>query len=117
RSRVQRTLPRDGVQAIMGVVQDVTEEHRTAEQLREQLLFIQRIASRIPGFIYEYRHHADGATSVQYISDAVREFMGVEPHEVTADHGVLVHRVVAEDLPRVQKSAVASVRKLLPWQC
>jgi diguanylate cyclase (GGDEF)-like protein/PAS domain S-box-containing protein len=113
RSRVQRTLPRDGVQVVMGVVQDVTDEHRAAEQL----LFIQRIASRIPGFIYEYRLHSDGGTSVQYISDAVREFMGVEPHEVTADHGVLMHRVVAEDLPLVQRSAMMSVRKLVPWQC
>ena len=117
RSRVQHTLPRDGVRVIMGVVQDVTEEHRAAEQLREQLLFIQRIASRIPGFIYEYRLHSDGATSVQYISDAVREFMGVEPHEVTADHGVLMHRVLPEDLPQVQRSAIMSVRKLVPWQC
>ena len=117
RSRVQRTLPRDGVQVVMGVVQDVTDEHRAAEQLREQLLFIQRIASRIPGYIYEYRLHSDGGTSVQYISDAVREFMGVEPHEVTADFGVLMHRVVPEDLPRVQKSAIMSVRRLVPWQC
>jgi len=117
RSRVQHTLPRDGVRVIMGVVQDVTEEHRAAEQLREQLLFIQRIASRIPGFIYEYRLHSDGGTSVQYISDAVREFMGVEPHEVTADHGVLMHRVLPEDLPQVQRSAIMSVRKLVPWQC
>ena len=117
RSRVQRTLPRDGVQVVMGVVQDVTDEHRAAEQLREQLLFIQRIASRIPGFIYEYRLHSDGGTSVQYISDAVREFMGVEPHEVTANHGVLMHRVVPEDLPQVQRSAIMSVRKLVPWQC
>ena len=117
RSRVRRTLPRDGTQVVMGVVQDVTDEHRAAEQLREQLLFIQRIASRIPGFIYEYRLHADGTTSVQYISDAVRDFMGVEPGEVTSDHGVLVLRVLPQDLPRVQRSAINSVRKLVPWQC
>ncbi len=117
RSRVRRTLPRDGVQVVMGVVQDVTDEHRAAEQLREQLLFIQRIASRIPGFIYEYRQHRDGSTSVQYVSDAVREFMGVEPDEVTADYGVLLRRVVVEDQPRVQRSAVMSMRKLVPWQC
>ncbi|MCW5231131.1 bifunctional diguanylate cyclase/phosphodiesterase [Verminephrobacter eiseniae] len=117
RTRLQRTLPRDGVRVVMGVVQDVTDEHRAAEQLREQLLFIQRIASRIPGFIYEFRLHSDGATSVQYISDAVREFMGVEPREVTADHGVLMLRVLAQDRPQVRRSAITSVRKLVPWQC
>ena len=117
RSRVQRALPRDGVQVVMGVVQDVTDEHRAAEQLREQLLFIQRIASRIPGFIYELRQLCDGTISVQYISDAVRDLMGVEPHEATADHGVLMRCVLAEDLAMVQRSAMASIRKLVPWQC
>ena len=117
RTRVQRAQPRDGVQVVMGVVHDVTDEHRTAEQLREQLLFIQRIASRIPGFIYEYRQHRDGRISVQYVSDAVREFMGVEPHEVTADYGVLMNHVVVEDQPMVRRSAAVSIRKLEPWQC
>ena len=117
RSRVSRALAREGVRSVMGVVQDVTEEHRAAEQLREQLLFIRRIASRIPGFIYEYRSRPGQPVSVQYISDAVREFMGVEPSEVTADHGVLIRRVLPEDLPHVQRSAMASVRKLVPWQC
>ncbi|MBN9341967.1 MAG: GntR family transcriptional regulator, partial [Comamonadaceae bacterium] len=51
RLRVQRVRSRDGVSVQMGVVQDVTEEHRAAEQLREQLVFIQRIASGqlVPG--------------------------------------------------------------------
>ncbi len=117
RSRVSRALAREGVRSVMGVVQDVTEEHRAAEQLREQLLFIRRIASRIPGFIYEYRSRPGQPVSVQYISDAVREFMGVEPHEVTADHGVLIRRVLPEDLPHLQRSAISSVRRLVPWQC
>ena len=117
RTRVQRTLSREGVQVVMGVVQDVTDEHRAAEQLREQLVFIQRIASRIPGYIYEYRMAPGGHTKVQYISDPVREFMGVEPSEVLADESVLRHNVLAEDLPRVQKSAMVSMRTMTPWQC
>jgi len=117
RSRVSHALASEGVRSVMGVVQDVTEEHRVAEQLREQLLFIRRIASRIPGFIYEYRARPGQPITVQYISDAVREFMGVEPHEVTADHGVLTRRVLPDDLPHMQRSAMVSVRKLVPWQC
>jgi PAS domain-containing protein len=84
----------------MGVVQDVTEEHRAAEQLREQLLFIQRIASRIPGFIYQYRLHSDGTTArVQYISDAVTQFLGVTPHEVAQDHGLAAQARAARGCP------------------
>ena len=98
RSRVRHSRSRDGMVVYMGVVQDVTEEHRAAEQLREQLLFIQRIASRIPGFIYQYRLHSDGTTArVQYISDAVTQFLGVTPHEVAQDHGLLLKHVLPED--------------------
>ncbi|BEU96052.1 bifunctional diguanylate cyclase/phosphodiesterase [Acidovorax sp. DW039] len=118
RSRVRHSLSRDGMSVQMGVVQDVTEEHRAAEQLREQLLFIQRIASRIPGFIYQYRLHADGSTaSVQYISEAVRNFLGVSPADVTRDHGLLLKHVVPEDAPQLRRSALVSVRRMVPWQC
>ncbi|MBP8141794.1 MAG: diguanylate cyclase, partial [Acidovorax sp.] len=117
RSRVRHSLSRDGMSVQMGVVQDVTDEHRAAEQLREQLLFIQRIASRIPGFIYQYRLHADGSTaSVQYISDAVRQFLGVTPGDVARDHGLLFKHVVPEDAPHLRRSALVSVRRMVPWQ-
>lgn len=118
RSRVQHSRSRDGMVVYMGVVQDVTEEHRAAEQLREQLLFIQRIASRIPGFIYQYRLHSDGTTArVQYISDAVTQFLGVTPHEVAQDHGLLLKHVLPEDAPHLRRSAVVSARRMLPWRC
>ena len=117
RSRVRRGRAGDGMPVEMGVVQDVTDERRAAEQLREQLLFIRRIASRIPGFIYEYRLHPDGASSVQYISDAVREFMGVHPEDVTRDFQVLMRRIVPEDAAHVRHSAAVSLRTLVPWQC
>ena len=117
RSRVRHSLSRDGMSVQMGVVQDVTDEHRAAEQLREQLLFIQRIASRIPGFIYQYRLHADGSTaSVQYISDPVRQFLGVTPGDVARDHGLLFKHVVPEDAPHLRRSALVSVRRMVPWQ-
>jgi len=117
RSRVRHGRAGDGMPVEMGVVQDVTDERRAAEQLREQLLFIRRIASRIPGFIYEYRLHPDGTSSVQYISDAVRDFMGVNPEDVTRDFQVLMRCVVPDDAAHVRRSAAASLRNLVPWQC
>ena len=117
RSRVQRVRTRDGVAVQMGVVQDVTQEHQAAEQLREQLLFIQRIASRVPGFIYQYRlgRSGDGA-HVQYVSDAVRDFLGVEPAAVLRDHDMLLQRVLPEDVPQLRRAMLLSVRRLSPWQ-
>ncbi len=118
RSRVRHSRARDGMVVYMGVVQDVTEEHRAAEPLRAPLLFIQRIARRIPGFIYHYRLHSDGTTArVQYISAAVTPFLGVTPHDVAQDHGVLLEHVLPEDAPHLRGAAAVSARRTLPWRC
>ncbi len=117
RSRMRHARAGDGVRVEMGVVQDVTDERRAAERLREQLLFIQRIASRIPGFIYEYRLHTDGVSRMQYISDAVREFMGVNPEDVVRDHEVLMRSMLPQDAALVRQAVAASLPNLVPLQC
>lgn len=120
RSRVQSMRTRDDISVQMGVVQDVTEEHRAAEQLRGQLMFIRRIASRVPGFIYQYRfdpQEENPTASVQYISDAVRELLGVEPADVMKNYDVLLQRVLPEDELRLRRSMLASVRRMVTWQC
>lgn len=117
RSRVSRPSAAQGVQIEMGVVQDVTEEYRTADQLREQLLFIQRIASRIPGFIYQYRLMPNGQGKLQYISDAVRDLMGLSHHPEPITHAMLLGQLDVRDAPSVRRSALVSLRRMLPWQC
>ena len=79
RMQVRNLGERDGEPVELGVVLDVTDEHLATTQLRERLGFIQRIASRIPGFIYQYRIHPDGTASLPYVSDAVHDLMGVQP--------------------------------------
>ena len=50
----------------------MTEEHRAVRAAaREQLDFIQRIASNIPGFIYQCRIQPDGKPSLPHVSEAV----------------------------------------------
>ena len=117
RSRVRLPSQQDGVLVEMGVVQDVTEEHRAAEQLREQLEFIQRIASNIPGFIYQCRIHPDGRPSVPYVSEAVNDLMGVSDCLARQDIGELERSVLAEDLPLVRRTVRRAVRTLQPWHC
>jgi PAS domain-containing protein len=100
-----------------GVVQDVTEEHRAAEQLREQLDFIQRIASNIPGFIYQCRIQPDGKPSLPYVSEAVEGMMGVSDHIVRQDIQTLERSVLPEDLPLLRRAIRRAVRTLKPWHC
>ena len=105
----------DGNPVELGVVLDVTDEHLATSQLREQLGFIQRIASRIPGFIYQYRIHPDGTASLPYVSDAVHDLMGLRPdikHELSA----LQQQVHPQDMDMLRSAIDQSACDLHPWQ-
>ncbi|MDD2609704.1 MAG: EAL domain-containing protein [Giesbergeria sp.] len=107
----------DGSVMELGVVLDVTDSHQVAAQLREQLDFIQRIASRIPGFIYQYRIRPDGTACVPYISDAVQDLLGVSPQAAMQDLAHLESKVDASDLQRMRLMMARAVHDLQPWQC
>jgi len=117
RARVRLPAQQDGVLVEMGVVQDVTDEHRSAERMRDQLDFIQSIASRVPGFIYQCRVHRDGSHSLPYVSEAVNEMMGVSNTLVRQDHHALERNVVKGDIPMLRRVVRRAVRTLEPWHC
>ncbi|MGP1682799.1 MAG: PAS domain-containing protein, partial [Giesbergeria sp.] len=117
RSRVRLPAQQDGMLVEMGVVQDVTEEHRAAEQLHGQLDFIKSIAGNIPGIIYQCRVHLDGSLSLPYLSDAVNDLLGVSEALARKDFQALSRNVVKADLPRLRRSFLRAVRTLSPWYC
>ncbi|MBO9679587.1 MAG: EAL domain-containing protein [Acidovorax sp.] len=116
-SHVRKPSEHDSVQMELGVVRDITDERRVAERLRDRLDFIERIASRIPGYIYQYRIHPDGLAEVPYISEAVRDLMGVEPAQAMRDYTVMTQRVLPEDQVRLRRFTGAALREMQPWQC
>ena len=117
RARVRVPSQQDGVLVEMGVVQDVTDEHRSAELMREQLEFIQSIASRIPGFIYQCRIHRDGRHSLPYISEAVKDMLGVSDQLVRQDTRALERNVLRGDMPMLRRVVRRALRTMQPWHC
>ncbi len=117
RSRVSGRTQLDGMVMEMGVVQDVTEEHRAAERLREQLDFIQRIASSVPGFIYQGRVEPGGKLSLPYVSEAVHGMMGVPGAHVRQSVRTLKGSILPADMPMLLRSLKQALRQRKPWQC
>ncbi|MDF1485094.1 EAL domain-containing protein [Ramlibacter sp. H39-3-26] len=101
----------------IGVVQDITEAHHIGVQLRDQLALIQQIASRLPGYIFQYRSRPGEKGRFLYLSDAVQDMLGLAPQDIERDKRHLLARIHADDLPRVLASSELSRAQLLPWQC
>ena len=107
----------DPLKMEMGLVRDITEEWSLAERLRDRLSFIERIASRVPGYIFQYRLHPDGSLDVPYMSEAVREMAGVDPAVAMKDLSVLLRRVIPEDRGLLRRFSRVALHEMQPWQC
>ena len=117
RARFYRQL-KDGVsQAEMGVIQEVTEEHRVRQSLENQLAFIHKITSRAPGLVYEYQMWPDGRYIFPFVSAGVQQIYGVTPEQVYQNPTRVFHGIYPEDAALVQKTTLEAMRKVQPWRC
>lgn len=108
-----------GQRAQQGVV--ITHVNVTGQVLAEQarasaLSHLQKIASRVPGMVYQFRLCADGASCFPYASEAIREIYQLSPQDVLNDASGVLRKIHPDDLQAVVSSIQASARTLDPWR-
>jgi len=83
----------------------------------EALNRITKIASRVPGVLYEYRQHPDGSASFPYASDAICAMYGnrVTPADIREDASPVFALIHPEDLSDVARSIAQSAQQLTQW--
>jgi PAS domain S-box-containing protein len=62
-----------------GTARDVSESIRIHKQLASQDALLKQLSAQVPGIIFQYHQRADGSGRYQYVSDAARTTLGVEP--------------------------------------
>ena len=75
-----------------------------------------KIASRLPGMVYQYRLHLDGSSCFPYVSDAIRDVYRVVPEDVREDASIIFSILHPEDQDGVIASIQKSAKELTPWQ-
>ncbi|EWS64592.1 PAS fold protein [Hydrogenophaga sp. T4] len=103
-------------QTDFGVVQDITAEREATQALAGQLRFIQNIAARVPGLVYQIRRYPDGSSTIPYVNDAVHEMVELDPNDLARDARLFYERVHPDDLPQMVASLDASARDLTLWR-
>jgi signal transduction histidine kinase/ActR/RegA family two-component response regulator len=81
----------------------------------EALSRLQRIASRVPGVVYELRRYPDGTSSMPFASEALRDIFAVGPDDVRLDASPLFAAVHPDDRAQHLASLDASAQHLTPW--
>ena len=92
-------------------------EQRKIAQLAQQEAFdsIQKIASRVPGMVYQYRLHPDGSSCFPFASEGIRDIYRTSPEEVSKDASKVFTFLHPDDLSGVSASIQKSAQDLAPW--
>lgn len=78
---------------------------------------LHKLASQVPGMVYQLQRWPDGRSRVPYSSPGIIEIYGVTPEQVQDNASVMFERVHPSDLGRFTESLEASARQLSTWCC
>ena len=105
------------LQHYVGVIADITE-HKAARFARDEALNrLTRIASRVPGVLFEFRLYPDGKSAFPYTSDAITAMYGgrIQPADVLEDASRVFELIHPDDMEAVAASIQKSAKELTPW--
>ncbi len=104
----------DGATVWTAFIADVTERKHVELALRETDERLRRIASRIPGMVFEFRRKPDGSMSIPFASEAIRELYGVTPENVIEDASGAFAGIHVEDQSALRAAIERSAKTLEP---
>jgi PAS domain S-box-containing protein len=114
--RVGPLIDGDRVIAATFCATDVTERKRDEARRRELFERLQKIASQLPGLVFQYRLRPDGSSCFPYMSERLRDVYGVSPEDVVDDASKMFDLVHDEDRAGLMESIARSARMMSPWQ-
>ncbi|MHB1173750.1 MAG: EAL domain-containing protein [Sulfuriferula sp.] len=95
---------------------DRAAEHKRVEKGRDEALDrLQKIASRVPGVVYQYKQFCDGRSCFPFASEAFHQIFRIHPEAVREDASQVWTLLHPDDLGVVAGSIHESARDLTPW--
>lgn len=82
----------------------------------EALSRIEKIASRIPGVVYQYHLRLDGSSCFPFASDAIEQIYRVSAKEAREDASKVFRVIHPEDIEGIVTSINRSAKNLTPWK-
>ncbi len=77
---------------------------------------LQKLTSRLPGVVYQYRMRPDGSSCFPYASDAIKDIYRVSPADVLDDASPVFAVLHPDDSAAVAASILTSAKECSPWQ-
>ena len=76
-----------------------------------------KIASQIPGMMFQFCLRADGSSCFPFVSEAIRDLYRLSPEDVREDASKVFAILHPDDYDDINASIQKSVQDLSPWHC
>lgn len=106
----------DGVDYLYASSRDISSQLKEEKIRNEALDHLNKIASRVPGVLYQYALREDGSSYFPYASAGIREIFELSPEQAFEDASIAFKKIHKDDYEGVVQSINASAKKLTPWQ-
>ncbi len=93
---------------------EITENKRITEELKEKAKFIEEIGNNTPGGIIQTVYHPDGRVEARYISAGFKELWGLNPEDVQKDVEKRLAPIHPEDRESVKNDIDNAIKNLIP---
>jgi len=105
------------VKEIIGVGRDISERKQSEEEIQKRDIQFRKLASQVPGMIYQFLQKPDGSFCVPFTSEGIRDIFGCSPRDVKDDFSPIAKAIFPEDLDLVISTIKTSARHMKPWFC
>lgn len=108
-------IQRQGEVVHLTVMRDITLRKQLEEAREESFSQLQKVASSVPGMVYQFRLRPDGSTSFPFASEAIRDIFRLTPEAVRMDATAVFATFHPDDYDAAMASIHQSAATLLPW--
>jgi len=105
------------VTGVLGIGRDISARWQAESALRRSSEKLARLASTVPGMLYDYCEDAEGTPRLLYVSDFCRDIFEIEPEEAVADIDSLRAMMDPEDGQRMRRGQKAAVEAEELYAC
>jgi hypothetical protein len=117
RGRIVERMAGGRPRRMLGTQADVTRQHELAASVSQATQRLQRIASHVPGVLYQFVQSADGSRGwFPFVSERCRAVFGIEPAELMNDAAALFRRVDRDWRDRLRATIFASSQSGAQWR-
>ena len=115
RGRVVERAPDGTPLRMIGTHDDITLLKQREVELVESRERLRRIASLLPGVVYQFEMSADGSMRFPYASEGMYRLYGVSPAKACEDASCVFEQIHPDDLDAVTESVLQSAASMDLW--